>query len=625
MRCQNCNELLPLSSKACFDCGIPVDPPSAATIQPPASPRLRLRVAELTTTLRDRPFAAARPVTTLRAGEWVAVLAEQAGFMHVETTDGQRGYVHATAVEGGVQAGAAPIGRAATYAVPPHHATLRPAVAPALAAPANGTASDPAPTADVLVAPAGTLRRPLRTTGHGGVSVIRWMSALMDRPGRVYAVAAALLVAAAAITVISAARHGASEREAAAGAGGTAAGPSAGRAAAEARSPSPVVAFPPGGAEVASPARIEVKLDGVALKSPSVGDPYASHLHYFIDTDPAAVVGPGQPVPVGIPGIYHTDATHLTVDLSPGPHTVWVVLTDNDHVTLSPPAQTRVSFTITSTPRPAEQAPLVYQSLVDGRWRLFVVEVDGAAPRALAGAAWDDIDPAWSPDGARVAFASNRDGRFHLYVMDADGSNVRQLTRGDFRDRTPAWSPDGNWLAFSSDREGGIDQLFVLNARAASTSGQVVEAKQLTSGTGGGSQPVWSPDSSRLVFVRQAGEVTQLFVVNATGGELRQLTSAYQRHIDPAWSPDGRRIAYTAVRDNRSAVFVMTVDGTDEHRVTGGDFDRHPAWSPDGRQLAWASGREGQQQIFAVDEDSGTIRRLTDGAYHSMSPAWPRR
>lgn len=386
-----------------------------------------------------------------------------------------------------------------------------------------------------------------------------------------------------------------------------------------AASPTVTILFPADGAQVTSPVRIEVGVAGATLKAPTEGDISARHLHYFIDADPAAVMGPGEPVPVGRQNIIHTPQTNQTVDLLPGEHTVWVVLTDNNHVPL-PVTVAKATFTVTGTPaRTGDQAPIVYQSLVGSRWRLFVVDAAGRSPRQLSSGTFDDIQPAWSPDGSQVVFVSNRDGSFHLYVMNADGSNVRQLTRGSAQERSPAWSPDGRLLAFVSNQDGGRNQIFVMPAEGG-------EPRQLTRGAANVGSPSWSPDGKQIVFHREQGELTQLFVVDVAGGEPRQLTGGSTRAINPAWSPDGRRIAFAAFRDNAWNIFLINSDGSGLTQVTTtGEVNDFPAWSPDGRQLVFASGREGQQQIFVLGLDGSAPRRVTEGLAHSLHPAWPRR
>jgi hypothetical protein len=384
--------------------------------------------------------------------------------------------------------------------------------------------------------------------------------------------------------------------------------------------PAVSILFPAEGAQVTPPVRIEVGVTGATLKAPTEGDSSARHLHYFIDADPAAVMGPGEPVPVGRQNIIHTPLTSQTLDLPPGEHTVWVVLTDNNHVPLTSAAVAKTTFTVTGTPaRSGDQAPIVYQSLVGSRWRLFVVDGAGRTPRQLSGGNFDDLQPAWSPDGSQVAFVSNRDGAFHLYVMNADGSNVRQLTRGGAQERSPAWSPDGRFLAFVSNQDGGRNQIFVMPAEGG-------EARQLTRGAANAGSPSWSPDGRQIVFHREQGELTQLFVVDVESGEAKQMTSGSMRAINPAWSPDGRRIAFAAFRDNAWNIFLINSDGSGLTQVTTtGEVNDFPAWSPDGRQLVFASGREGQQQIFVLALDGSAPRRVTEGLAHSLHPAWPRR
>ncbi|QLQ04692.1 MAG: PD40 domain-containing protein [Anaerolineae bacterium] len=80
------------------------------------------------------------------------------------------------------------------------------------------------------------------------------------------------------------------------------------------------------------------------------------------------------------------------------------------------------------------------------------MDADGSHLVRLTNDAGEDRLPAWSPDGKRIAFASDRTGNADLYIMDADGQNLTQLTSGLERDGHPAWSPDGAWLAFNSGR-----------------------------------------------------------------------------------------------------------------------------------------------------------------------------
>ena len=82
---------------------------------------------------------------------------------------------------------------------------------------------------------------------------------------------------------------------------------------------------------------------------------------------------------------------------------------------------------------------------------------DGSDPVRLTDNLFADYDPAWSPDGSRIAFSSNRHGNMEIYVMDADGSNPIRITNHAYVDRSPDWSPDGSKIVFTSDREGNFE------------------------------------------------------------------------------------------------------------------------------------------------------------------------
>ena len=129
---------------------------------------------------------------------------------------------------------------------------------------------------------------------------------------------------------------------------------------------------------------------------------------------------------------------------------------------------------------------IAFMSDRDGDYEIFVMDADGTNVRQLTDDPDRSIerltvthqtkpvpekfnhdydgDPAWSPDGNRIAFQSDRDGDHEIFVMDADGTNVQQLTDNDSYDENPAWSPDGNRIVFVSDREQKPKEFFVMDA-----------------------------------------------------------------------------------------------------------------------------------------------------------------
>ena len=120
---------------------------------------------------------------------------------------------------------------------------------------------------------------------------------------------------------------------------------------------------------------------------------------------------------------------------------------------------------------------------------IYVMNADGSGTRKLTHNAAYNAEPAWSPDGRKIAFRSTRNGNRDIYVMNADGSGKRNLTRNPAQDSRPSWSPDGRKIAFVSNRDGRLEA-HVMNADG---SGQ----RSLTSRTHKGGPSALPPGLSR--------------------------------------------------------------------------------------------------------------------------------
>src|SRR5204862_180081 len=112
------------------------------------------------------------------------------------------------------------------------------------------------------------------------------------------------------------------------------------------------------------------------------------------------------------------------------------------------------SGTPTPTATPSGNDKIIYNSISNDNFEIYVMDPNGANQTNLTNDLADDFSPAWSPDGTKIAFESFRDNNFEIYRVDANGSNPIRLTNNQADDIYAAWSPDGTKIAFTTNREG---------------------------------------------------------------------------------------------------------------------------------------------------------------------------
>lgn len=267
---------------------------------------------------------------------------------------------------------------------------------------------------------------------------------------------------------------------------------------------------------------------------------------------------------------------------------------------------------------------LVFNSNRDQSINIFSLRIDSGEIQKLTDSSGFDLDPAWSPDGTQIVFASNRDPEhgFQIYVMNADGSQQRQVGPSRLGDNVkPNWSPDGNQIVFQSNGDANGNPLddnydiYVIDTDGTNLKQVVVNAADDT-------EPVWSPDGSRVAFLSERSGQDEVYLVDLESLQITQLTSLDQLKGDLAWSTSGQQLLFIsdgeiyAVDVETQAVNVV-VSLPDSNEAT-------PVSIPDNR-LIFSSSRNGPWQLFALDltdSETLTLAQLTTGSEVDRSPDW---
>jgi dipeptidyl aminopeptidase/acylaminoacyl peptidase len=220
------------------------------------------------------------------------------------------------------------------------------------------------------------------------------------------------------------------------------------------------------------------------------------------------------------------------------------------------------------------------------------------------------VEPAWSPEGRQIAFASRRDGPFHIFVMRADGSGTHRLTSTKADDENPTWSPDGSEIAFERGPAGDI---YLMDADGTRT-------RRVGKDFADEGDPAWSPDGRWIAYSRRTPGTSarEIWLVHPNGSGRRQLTHLQALSQAPAWSFDGRRIAFSSDKDGGIfGIYSVGVDGKTVALLAKSETGAfEPAWSMDGKTVVFSS----DGSIVTVDL-GGREKELTHSKNDS-SPAW---
>ncbi|MEW6650670.1 MAG: hypothetical protein AB1453_10835, partial [Chloroflexota bacterium] len=264
--------------------------------------------------------------------------------------------------------------------------------------------------------------------------------------------------------------------------------------------------------------------------------------------------------------------------------------TDNtSFLTAAPPTQTlspqpkveaisQVTVVVETTPIVNETNDLqglIVFAMSDGMYsHLFAYHPERLPISRLTNNPWDDMHPALSPDGRRLAYTSRRNGYWDIYILDMQSRQLTRVTDTPEYEGAPTWSPDNQWLAYETYANGNLD-----------------------------------------IYIQSISDLSQPPI---------RLTENPSADHSPAWSPQGREIAFVSDRSGWNEIWTARLDQIGE-RFTNvsraiGSPNNHPAWSPDGHLLAWDGKMNGADTIFIWD--TRLPENLPAPVLAGLNPRW---
>jgi serine/threonine protein kinase/Tol biopolymer transport system component len=284
--------------------------------------------------------------------------------------------------------------------------------------------------------------------------------------------------------------------------------------------------------------------------------------------------------------------------------------------------------TLAPTPTGGGTGQIAYASDVTGLPQIWLMNSDGTAQNQITEMPEGACQPAWSPDGLRLAFISPCGGNQEIYpgagifIMNVDGSEVTPLPSVPGGDFDPAWSPDGTRIAFTSLRDFNRAQIYEIVLEDNSV-------RSLSANTVRDSQPAWSPGGTEFAFVTTRRGPYQIWIMNQDGEEAVLLSrSGSLKNTHPDWSPDGQVIMFTQTEllggvPRLVAMRVAEGNLIDTRVIREVIPMRESEYSPDGAWIAFESWPEGSNHDIYIMTPTGSGRqRLTDQEGFEFDAAW---
>lgn len=259
---------------------------------------------------------------------------------------------------------------------------------------------------------------------------------------------------------------------------------------------------------------------------------------------------------------------------------------------------------------------LAFESTREGVPNIFIIPAIGGAARNVSHIERGARECSWFPDSRRIAFQGETLYGNDIYVVNLSDSSIQNLTQGLGINLYPRCSPDGQKIAFASDRD-SIWGLYV-----APVNGGNPQRLTEISGFDQTFTLTWSPESGRLLYNLSMNATRDVFVINVDGTQKQNLTNHAADDVGGDWSPDGSTIVFQSNRSGKDAIYRMDATGGNAARISAGMDDTAPLFSPNGSWVMFLSARRGAYEIWVVSPGGFQEEVVTPSQISDRTPRW---
>jgi len=276
--------------------------------------------------------------------------------------------------------------------------------------------------------------------------------------------------------------------------------------------------------------------------------------------------------------------------------------------------------------RASTSGQLVFVANVADNWDIFVARADGSSCFQLSETRYDENFPSLSPDRTKVAYGAT-DGKLRIVDVRTRGVVVipqLEQTRSEIQ---PAFSPDGERIAFVAFESGMTDDSDLAMFDTRSWKSKIFHKQRSAQFF-----PNWSPEGNQIVYVNvhcssECGRIIdELWTAQTHRTLARQILMTNSQCMQPDWSPDGEKIVFASDMAGNFDVWVYDLKSQGLKRLTEDPApDTDPCWSPDGQRIAFTSTRSGMTEIFVMDKNGKNVeafRPFGERRIECRNPNW---